>query len=29
MKEINAIETKLLVTTGTNFFQHSMQKNSN
>ena len=28
MKEINAIETKLVVTTGTNLFQHWMQKNS-
>ena len=28
MKEINAIETKLVVTTGTNLFIHWMQKNS-
>ena len=28
MKEINAIKTQLVVTTGTNLFQHRMQKNS-
>jgi len=28
MKEINAIETKLVVTTGTNVLQQWMQKNS-
>ena len=28
MKEINAIKTQLVVTTGTNLFQHWMQKNS-
>ena len=28
IKEINAIKTQLVVTTGTNLFQHWMQKNS-
>ena len=28
MKEINAIQKQLVVTTGTNLFQHWMQKNS-
>ena len=28
MKKINAIKTELVVTTGTNLFQHWMQKNS-
>ena len=28
IKEINAIKTQLVVTSGTNLFQHSMQKNS-
>ena len=28
IKEINAIKTRLVVTTGTNFFQQWMQKNS-
>ena len=28
MKKINAIKTQLVVTTGTNLFQHWMQKNS-
>ena len=28
MKEINAIKTQLVATTGTNLFQHWMQKNS-
>ena len=28
IKEINAIKTQLVVTTGTNLFQHWIQKNS-
>ena len=28
MKEMNAIKTQLVMTTGTNLFQHWMQKNS-
>ena len=28
MREINAIKTQLVVTTGTNLFQYWMQKNS-
>ena len=28
IKEINAIKTRLVVTAGTNIFQHWMQKNS-